>query len=50
LCRDGDLAEIKEIFESDFGLKYEKQLVETKDKDKKTALHLVRSFLHKFSS
>ena len=42
LVKDGDLELIKLLFESPDGVRFEKELLETKDKDKKTILHLVR--------
>jgi hypothetical protein len=43
LCKDGDLELIKILFESTDRVRYEKELLETRDNDKKTILHLVSS-------
>jgi hypothetical protein len=46
MIKDGDLEMIKLLFESPDGIRFERELLETKDKDKKTILHLVSSMLN----
>lgn len=47
ICKDGDIELINLIFDGADGLKYQRELLETRDKDKKTILHLVRKNTNK---